>query len=136
MHRQNCFEVFGFDILLDSDLKPWLVEVNLSPSLSSDSPLDHSIKANLLTDTFNMVGIKRFDRKKESLNKIKYRSKGNPNIPGSQGPGKNKPYKLDSSFCGAIQIPPSGANEIMLSGFQASSQFQQILDRVTDEYPE
>ena len=120
MHRQNCFEVFGFDILLDSDLKPWLVEVNLSPSLSSDSPLDHSIKANLLTDTFNMVGIKRFDRKKESLNKIKYRSKGNPNIPG-QGPGKNKPYKLDTSFCGAIQIPPSGANEIMLSGFQAST---------------
>lgn len=75
MHRQNCFEVFGFDILLDSDLKPWLVEVNLSPALSCDSPLDHTIKANLLTDTFNMVGIKRFDRKKESLNKIKYRAK-------------------------------------------------------------
>ena len=55
MHRSNCFEVFGFDILLDSDLKPWLVEVNLSPSLSSDSPLDHTIKGNLLTDTFNMI---------------------------------------------------------------------------------
>ena len=81
MHRQNCFEVFGFDILLDSDLKPWLVEVNLSPSLTSDSPLDHQIKANLLTDTFNMVSVQRFDRKKESLNKIKYRSKGNSNMP-------------------------------------------------------
>ena len=55
MHRQNCFEVFGFDILLDSDLKPWLVEVNLSPSLSCDSPLDLAIKANLVADTFNLV---------------------------------------------------------------------------------
>lgn len=118
MHRQNCFEVFGFDVLLDSDLKPWLVEVNLSPSLSSDSPLDHQIKANLLTDTFNMIGVQRFDRKKESLNKIKYRSKGNSNMPhGSMGQ-KNKPYKMDTSFCGQIQIPPSGANDIMVSGFQ------------------
>lgn len=76
MYRNSCFEVFGFDILLDSDLKPWLVEVNLSPSLAPDSPLDMTIKTNLLTDTFNMVGIKRFDRKKESLNKLKYRAKG------------------------------------------------------------
>ncbi len=76
MHRTNCFELFGFDILIDSDLKPWLVEVNLSPSLATDSPLDMNIKSTLLTDVFNIVGVKRFDRKKESLNKIKHRMKG------------------------------------------------------------
>jgi hypothetical protein len=118
MHRQNCFEVFGFDILLDSDLKPWLIEVNLSPSLSSDSPLDHTIKQTLLVDTFNMIQVKRFDRKKESLNKIKYRSKGNPNIAGGQANQKHKSYKLDSSLCGQIQIPPTGANEIFMNGYQ------------------
>jgi hypothetical protein len=57
-------------------LKPWLLEVNSSPSLATDSPLDMTIKSTLLTDVFNCVGVKRFDRKKESLNKIKHRMKG------------------------------------------------------------
>ena len=48
LHRNNCFEVFGYDILLDSELKPWLLEVNLSPSLACESPLDTTIKANLI----------------------------------------------------------------------------------------
>ena len=76
MHRLNCFEVFGFDILLDSDMKPWLVEVNLSPSLAPDSPLDLTIKGTLMTDTFNMVGLRRFDRKKESLSRMRHRVNG------------------------------------------------------------
>jgi hypothetical protein len=75
-HRTNCFEILGFDVLIDSDLKPWLLEVNLSPSLACDSPLDMAIKSNLICDAFNITGIKRFDRKKESLNKIKHRMKG------------------------------------------------------------
>ena len=75
-YRTNCFELFGFDILLDSDLKPWLLEVNLSPSLATDSPLDFNIKGNLINDVFNLAGIKRFDRRKESLNKMKHRMKG------------------------------------------------------------
>ena len=76
LHRTNCFEILGFDILIDSDLKPWLLEVNLSSSLATDSPLDMSIKSTLMSDVFNLIGIKRFDRKKESLNKIKHRMKG------------------------------------------------------------
>ena len=30
--KSNCFEVYGFDIVLDEDLEPWVIEVNLSPA--------------------------------------------------------------------------------------------------------
>ena len=33
--RNACFEVFGFDVLLDRDLTPYLIEGNLSPDLAS-----------------------------------------------------------------------------------------------------
>lgn len=56
-YRNNCFELLGFDILLDSHLKPWLLEVNLSPSLNLDSPLDQKIKSELISDIFTIIGI-------------------------------------------------------------------------------
>uniref|UniRef100_A0A8C3QTT9 Tubulin--tyrosine ligase-like protein 5 n=1 Tax=Cyanoderma ruficeps TaxID=181631 RepID=A0A8C3QTT9_9PASS len=55
-HRGSCFELYGFDVLIDDTLKPWLLEVNLSPSLACDSPLDLKIKASMLSDMFTLVG--------------------------------------------------------------------------------
>lgn len=75
VHRNNCFDLFGFDVLIDSDLKPWLLEVNLSPSLATDSPLDLHIKSGLISDTFNLIDVRAFDRKKESANKVRARIK-------------------------------------------------------------
>ena len=75
VHRTNCFELFGYDILVDSDLKPWLVEINLSPSLACESPLDLQIKSSLISDLLNLVGVKKFDRRAESNNKMKNRMK-------------------------------------------------------------
>ena len=75
--RNNCFELLGFDVLIDSNLKPWLMEVNLSPSLACDSPIDLKIKHQLFVDTMNLISIRKYDRKRENLNKIKTRSKVN-----------------------------------------------------------
>ncbi|XP_041614853.1 tubulin polyglutamylase TTLL5 isoform X12 [Vulpes lagopus] len=55
-HRSSCFELYGFDVLIDSTLKPWLLEVNLSPSLACDAPLDLKIKASMISDMFTVVG--------------------------------------------------------------------------------
>eukprot|EP00928_Gymnodinium_smaydae_P090317 TRINITY_DN74145_c0_g1_i1.p1 TRINITY_DN74145_c0_g1~~TRINITY_DN74145_c0_g1_i1.p1 ORF type:complete len:751 (-),score=192.06 TRINITY_DN74145_c0_g1_i1:69-2321(-) len=54
----TCFEMYGFDILVDSDLKPWLLEVNICPSLSSGSPLDKRIKTKLVADTLTLAGFR------------------------------------------------------------------------------
>jgi hypothetical protein len=48
--RDNCFCLLGYDILIDSKLDPWLVEVNLSPSIGAESRLDSRIKGELLSD--------------------------------------------------------------------------------------
>ena len=43
-----CFEILGFDIIIDSHLNPMLLEVNYTPSFAIDTPLDKLIKENLI----------------------------------------------------------------------------------------
>ncbi len=58
--RGQCFDLFGFDILVDDALRPWLLEVNMSPSLSCNARLDKQVKSTLLCDTFHLIGIQPF----------------------------------------------------------------------------
>lgn len=53
---KSCYELFGFDILLDKNLKAWLMEVNISPSLKTSCKVDQKVKSNLIVDIFNLVG--------------------------------------------------------------------------------
>mmetsp|Transcript_20230 Transcript_20230/g.63418 ORF Transcript_20230/g.63418 Transcript_20230/m.63418 type:complete len:498 (+) Transcript_20230:53-1546(+) len=55
--NRQCFQVFGFDVMLDSDAKPWLLEVNLDPALKTDSRLDLRVKSGMLVDLLNTIGI-------------------------------------------------------------------------------
>jgi D-alanine-D-alanine ligase-like ATP-grasp enzyme len=47
-----CFELLGFDIILDQKLKPWLLEVNHLPSFNADTGIDEEIKSKLIKDVF------------------------------------------------------------------------------------
>ena len=52
-----CFEILGFDIILDDKCKPILLEINQAPSFATDSPLDYDIKRGLFQDTFRLLGL-------------------------------------------------------------------------------
>jgi tubulin polyglutamylase TTLL6/13 len=57
-----CFEVLGFDIILDSGLNPILLEVNHSPSFSTDTPFDYKVKKDLISDTFKILNMSGSDK--------------------------------------------------------------------------
>ncbi|KZC11699.1 Tubulin polyglutamylase TTLL13 [Dufourea novaeangliae] len=59
-----CFELLGFDVLLDWKLKPYLLEVNHSPSFHTDAQIDKDIKEGLLMDTFAMLNLQQCDKRK------------------------------------------------------------------------
>lgn len=52
-----CFEILGFDIMVDHKLNPYLLEINYTPSFSTDTPLDRYIKKNLIYDTISLLNI-------------------------------------------------------------------------------
>jgi tubulin polyglutamylase TTLL6/13 len=55
--RSRCFEILGFDILVDNDLKPWVLEVNHSPSFHCDSEFDLELKEKVITQALRIVDI-------------------------------------------------------------------------------
>ncbi|CAF4519498.1 unnamed protein product [Rotaria magnacalcarata] len=52
---RHCFECYGYDIIIDDNLKPWLIEVNASPSLTSTTANDRIMKFKLINDVLNIV---------------------------------------------------------------------------------
>eukprot|EP00943_MAST-04B_sp_MAST-4B-sp1_P008170 g8170.t1 len=57
MKNNNCFELIGIDVLVDTDLKPWLLEVNPDPDLTAKDnfPIAKEIKADLLVCTPTLI---------------------------------------------------------------------------------
>lgn len=65
-----CFEVLGFDILIDSCLKPWVIEINISPSFHVDTPLDFRIKKGVIEECIKLLNLS-YKRKQKFKKKEK-----------------------------------------------------------------
>ncbi|XP_028301080.1 tubulin polyglutamylase TTLL7 isoform X3 [Gouania willdenowi] len=60
-----CFEVLGFDIILDRKLKPWLLEINRAPSFGTDQKIDYDVKKGVLLNALKLLNIRLSDKKRD-----------------------------------------------------------------------
>jgi hypothetical protein len=53
--RKHCFELFGLDFMLDSDMNCWLIEVNTNPCIEESSKLLAMLIPRMLDDMFKLT---------------------------------------------------------------------------------
>ena len=62
LNRNNCFEIFGYDFILDENYEPFLLEVNTNPGLEESSPLIKMLVPRMIDDAFRLTIDKIFER--------------------------------------------------------------------------
>ena len=55
MNVKNCFEIFGYDFILDENYKPYLLEINTNPGLEISSPLINQLLPRMIDDAFKLT---------------------------------------------------------------------------------
>jgi hypothetical protein len=63
--RKNCFELFGFDFLIDEDLRIWLIEINSNPYLGTPNPDMAILVPKMIDEMFTIVLDPTFKHKPE-----------------------------------------------------------------------
>ncbi len=56
-HRSCCFDLLGYDILLDKNFKPWIIEINHSPSMAPLTVMENRVKHAMLSDYFRLADV-------------------------------------------------------------------------------
>lgn len=81
MERVSCFEVFGYDFMVDEvDCKPWLIEVNTNPCLEESSPLLEQLLPRMIDDAFELTLDKMFPSTKNSYSYVVENEENNENM--------------------------------------------------------
>ena len=66
--RRNCFEIFGYDIILDGNCQPFLLEINTNPGLEESSPLIKMLVPRMIDDAFRLTIDELFERNDKDSN--------------------------------------------------------------------
>jgi hypothetical protein len=53
--RKNCFELFGFDFLVDEDFRVWLIEINTNPFLGTPNKEMVKLVPEMVDDMCKLV---------------------------------------------------------------------------------
>lgn len=53
--KKGCFELFGFDLMVDEDFQMWLIEVNSSPAMDYSTQVTERLVKMVLEDTVKVV---------------------------------------------------------------------------------
>ena len=54
-NKKHCFEIYGYDFMIDLDLRPWLIEVNTNPCLEETSALLRQLLPRMIDDAFKLT---------------------------------------------------------------------------------
>ncbi|KAF5836848.1 tubulin-tyrosine ligase family-domain-containing protein [Dunaliella salina] len=148
----SCFEILGYDVMLDDELRPWLLEVNHSPSFCIDSPLDQAIKEQLILDTLELARIdpkliskaKKAERKAtagrllEPLHKRKPTSASSSNAPSAHGSttptSASAGTTANSATAGAVSAQQSQPGEEGLQKEAAAAYTVPSKPKTAEEY--
>lgn len=53
--RKGSNELVGYDFMIDENLDPWLIEINMSPSMDYSTPVTKKLVKMVLTDTAKVM---------------------------------------------------------------------------------
>lgn len=79
--RKFCFELFGYDFILDEDFNTWLIEINTNPCIEESSELLKMLLPRMIEDMMKLTIDVVFPK-----NRLKKRQNKEP-----MSPNKNQP---------------------------------------------
>lgn len=112
-NHSHCFELLGFDIMIDTKLNPILIEVNHLPSWGTDSSIDELIKSRVIVQALSVINVKSYEkrvyegaRRKQSLLRLRNRretvdyelDRDNNDVPAQTEPATKKTKKNPDLF--------------------------------------